>query len=1427
MHVDEAKEESSYTNVSYYDQSIEGTPKVPKLQRDFPKQMGKRKLHYGSHVWRNEEHERLTNNDPIQQKQSKGESSEREIERDIGYQFPQTEKPTDAPNHIVDESESMRRVQLNQNESLVLIAETLGSSIRKGFEMPKRDCLKFDGNPMNYPRFIANFKTNIEERELSPNVRLTYLIQFCTGTAKEAISNCVMLPENEAYSKAREILHNLYGQSHIITRAYIDKVTKGGIIRDGESEKLQQLARDMENCQINLTQLGCESEINAQSNLEKIVARLPRYLQAEWAKEAFTSLEKGKVPTFKDLTTYITVKSKLASSAFGQLIGSKPHDDKQKPRKQYGTSYMTGGERSILSCYFCKNTGHILEKCYLFRNENLESRKKFIHKEKLCNICFGKGHFAKQCRKRDRCMVAECGQRHHTLLHPIKSTSLKDSRDEDEEKSKEIVSQREAAGGQCTVTGAGRPGVRLRVIPIKVRSVDETREIETYALLDDGSDVSVCDSALVKKLGITGVPTTFSLTTVNGGTKNNCGEEVRLLVSDLNGSQEVDITRAWTVGKLPISKESIPTADDVAQWNHLEGLEFPELKNENVSIIIGSDVPEAHWVLDQRRGDRKEPYAVKTLLGWALMGPVGTETRREFQVNFIQNQDNCLKKQVERMMQIDFGENDNHLGKRMSLEDHRALRIMEDSVKKVDSHYEIALPWRSGKPALPNNRTMADKRLISLQTRLRKDPDLRERYRNVIEDYIEKGYAVKVTEENQSPLKLEESSNRVWYIPHHPVFHPQKPEKLRVVFDCAAKFKDTSLNEQLLQGPDLNNTLLGVLIRFREEPVAITSDVEAMFHQVRVTPQDCNALRFPWWPDADLALPPQEYMMKVHLFGATSSPSCASFALQRTAEDHKDMFDKEAVHTVKRNFYVDDCLKSVPSVETAKCLTSQLRELLAKGGFHLTKWASNSREVLASIPAVERAPSMVNLDFGSVSNSVALGVGWNVETDSFLFRISDGGKVKTRRAMLSFISSLYDPLGAAGPFVLHGRQLLQHLCRVDYDWDEEISEEDLAAWQSWQKLLSQLSNMTIPRCFKLNLTEKLHSVQLHSFSDASRLGYGAVSYLRIVDEDGKLNVSFVVGKARVTPMKQITIPRMELTAAVLATKLSRQVEEELEIQISDFFFWTDSMVVLQYINNESTRFQTFVANRLAVIHSFSKPSQWRYVDTNCNPADSASRGLKPTEVKKIDQWFNGPEFLRNEEDTWPKFPVDINIMADEQLEWRKNVHVNEILAKKQSLTTDDFLQYYSTWYALQKGVAWLIRFASLLKHRSREDEVASGPLKVSDIRTATDRIVRYLQQQEFTDELKALQTSSEKSSQHPFRGGVIKRSKLEKLNPILIDGVLRVGGRVERSIIPFNAKHPIILPQHHHVIDLIIRHYHTQEGHMGPTQVLATIRQMF
>ena len=198
-------------------------------------------------------------------------------------------------------------------------------------------------------------------------------------------------------------------------------------------------------------------------------------------------------------------------------------------------------------------------------------------------------------------------------------------------------------------------------------------------------------------------------------------------------------------------------------------------------------------------------------------------------------------------------------------------------------------------------------------------------------------------------------NGRVWYIPHHGVYHPQKPDKIRIVFDTSAEFKGESLNRHLQQGPDLTNSLNGVLCRFRKEPIAFTCDVEGMFHQVFVNPDYRNLLRFLWWDKGNVDSTPTKYRMTVHLFGATSSSGCANFTLKRTADDFEELFGSEPATFVKKDFYVDDGLKSVPSATEASALIKSTKSLLAKGGFNLHKFISNSKEVIEAIPKEQRA----------------------------------------------------------------------------------------------------------------------------------------------------------------------------------------------------------------------------------------------------------------------------------------------------------------------------------------------------------------------------------------------------------------------------------------------------------------------------------------
>ncbi|XP_063970833.1 uncharacterized protein LOC135157819 [Lytechinus pictus] len=387
--------------------------------------------------------------------------------------------------------------------------------------------------------------------------------------------------------------------------------------------------------------------------------------------------------------------------------------------------------------------------------------------------------------------------------------------------------------------------------------------------------------------------------------------------------------------------------------------------------------------------------------------------------------------------------------------------------------------------------------------------------------------------------------------------------------------------------------------------------------------------------------------MKVHVFGAVSSPSCANYALKRAAVDQADRFPEEVVRTVHQNFYVDDCLCSTSSVEEAVQLMSDLIEVCRGGGFHLTKWICNQQEVLKSVPSRERAKSIRGLDL-DIKNNVterALGIEWSTDDDTIGVKVDLKDRPCTRRGILSTVSSIYDPIGCVSPVILPAKQLLQVLCRSQLGWDEEIPLDISKKWQKWKAELLMLSQFKMPRCLKPSRFDA-EAVTLHHFCDASEKGYGTVSYLRWQKED-EIQMSLVTSKARVAPLKEVSIPRMELAAATLAVRINHMIREELEFPIDQTYFWTDSMSVLGYVTNQTARFKTFVANRVAVIRDRSEPRQWRYVESSMNPADSCSRGV---EVSKFLQWKackDGPEFLKNPDNEWMNkcevLPDDITV----------------------------------------------------------------------------------------------------------------------------------------------------------------------------------------
>ena len=935
---------------------------------------------------------------------------------------------------------------------------------------------------------------------------------------------------------------------------------------------------------------------------------------------------------------------------------------------------------------------------------------------------------------------------------------------------------------------------------------------------------------LFSALNATGKQRTVQLTTMHGVSQINVNAVADLVVTDMHGENSVCLPVTYTRDTIPVTHDQIPKREMIDRWSHLGSIaqQMPDYQPElGVGLLIGSNCPTAHEPLQVVPSQGNGPYAMLLRHGWTINGPTEVQLSGSQMIscNWIALQgieyanEVILPEAIVKVLQRDFSEYSDCSvdgeDRGFSVNDAKFMKLMNDNVKLDDGHYVLPLPFK-GNPSLPNNKSQALKRAQQQKSKMMRDSTYHQYYVDFMTDILQKGYAEPV------PVDLKSEDGCIWYLPHHGVYHPRKPGKLRVVFDCSAKFNGNSLNDVLLQGPNLTSTLIGVLTRFRENPVAFMADVQAMFYQVRVPPEHYTFLRFFWWPGGDLHQPMKEYYMRVHLFGAVSSPSVCNFALKRVAVDHK--LSSKVESAITEHFYVDDCLMSVEDESLAIELIRSLRSACYLGGFNLTKFTSNSPGVMESIPLEDRSKEQrISIDYNDKELlEHALGIQWNTKTDTFSFSISLPTKPFTRRGVLSMISSIYDPLGFIAPLMLPMKRILQDMCRVtSLTWDDPLPSDIQADCEKWMNAIECMDAVHVPRCLKpLKCISPQFQIQMHTFCDASAYGYGAVIYLRFYD-GSSCQVSFLIGKSRVAPIKEskTTIPRLELTAATVGVNIAVMMTKELRLPIQEIFFHTDSTIVLHYIHNECKRFPVFVANRVQRIRQCSQPSQWRYVGSAENPADDASRGK--FELSSKSRWLSGPEFLLKPESEWPEQPNAFPSQCDENSCFA--TEPNAVDQNGQAM--DTLLAHYSDWFKLKKACAVYMSLAKILKQRCQGTNGVStdfNPFTVENVNEAEVAIFKYIQRVDFKNEMMLLDQGNERG-----RVRISKKSPIYKLNPYMSMGLLRVGGRLAKASLSNDAMHPVILPKRGHVTELIIRNCHERLAHAGRNHVLSLVREKF
>ncbi|XP_075162954.1 uncharacterized protein LOC142235578 [Haematobia irritans] len=816
-----------------------------------------------------------------------------------------------------------------------------------------------------------------------------------------------------------------------------------------------------------------------------------------------------------------------------------------------------------------------------------------------------------------------------------------------------------------------------------------------------------------------------------------------------------------------------------------------------IDILLGSDV----YGEIMKSNSIKFPnsiYLQESYFGWLISGPIGKPyTTSTLAIN-------CCN--LENQLRLFWEQEELSETKQLSIEEEDCESYFSKTcIRTPDGRYEVHLPFKSllkgnNEPVFQNTDYLALQRLKKLETSFKFRPQFAKAYKDFMAEYEALNHMEKV---GTYPRDLPAN---IYILPHHGVLRESSTTtKLRVVFDGSSRVApQASLNEELASGPPLQNDLPTIITRWRRFQISFTADLEKMFRQIKVCKDhqkyQCILWRDPCNNNINI------YKLKTVTYGTTSAPFLAIRVLKQIAKDGKDDYPL-ASRVIDSDTYVDDVISGCDTVEEAAKLTRQLVLLLGKAGFTLRKWSSNSDKLLSTIPSEFRTTSS-SFPIQNTEMVKALGLSWDPKSDHFYFKVNYSFCDKiTKSVVLSDSARLFDPLGWLAPTTIIAKIMFQHLWREGLDWTDPLPKNLHDEWSKYRVALKDIEKLSLPRWF---LCQSTSSAELHTFCDASKVAFAAAVYLRVVTVDGSIHVCLVQSKTKVAPLKVQTIPKLELCAAVLGAKLLSKVKSCIGLNIENVNFWSDSTTVLTWIKTQSSQLPVYEANRVSQIQRLTNISEWRYVSSTDNPADCATRGLLPKDLKACNIWWQGPNWLTENEETWPvnKFKSNMQPAAIKPTVYS---FATTKLTKPSSSEYPDLLLRYSSFNKLQRVTAYILRFynnikASISKRLGSKLQTISGCLQSFELTCSRLLLVKMCQRISFKDDLACFK------SKLPLPAN----SRIIKLQPFLDEhGVIRVGGRIKNADLSFEKKHPILLTKTDPISTLIFAEAHYKTLHGG------------
>ena len=1277
--------------------------------------------------------------------------------------------------------------QLINSEAAVFIDEhdrNKDSLVKlKRFEM-----WKFNGDVRKYGQWKRDFVTHVRPA-LGVNQEVLAL-KSCVEA--NVMNEFDMLGDDSVKVWAR--LDEKYGNKRKLIELIVNEIKCLQPLNN--TMKTVEMIDTVLRARMELEYLGALHEMNNTVMLSELEKKLGSKYKEEWVKEWVHGTNKTRFDDnpFELFIEFLsTVKSRLeyehgdlrttGNTCFGRTHATD-------------VTEMQDNHRRPNCPLHPQNSGHPIWRCFQFKSMDDKEKSQVVKENSLCVQCLSWCEPGVCMHPLFKCKIDSCEEKHHTLLHSAISSGI-------------TLTSIVSTSAICAVTGSVIKPCLLQFQVITIaNTIENEKNKQTATLWDSGSTLSLIKQSLAKSLKLTGTPVEIFLSKVGGQS-----ERLKTMLYDVDLVSAQDSRyRIQAVGITQITNDIEQV--EMCKLAALFGMNLSEItyltSGQDIDLLVGWEHSNLHPQVIRSSGDL---LLMSNKFGKIISGthPSLTDTLKKTvntnSISVLHIGHKRLEPDFFSLEQMGVhcrpkcgGCRCGHCAPGSSI-----LTLLEESELKMISEnlsYDHSLkrwiftyPWIKDPKLLPNNKNIAIAKLKATERRLSRLPkEYSAMYVDCMNDMVKRGVAREISNDDLSSYQGPQ-----FYISHHEIIKPQSlSTPCRIVFNSSSNDLGHVINDYWAKGADVLNPLLSVLQRFREEKLALCGDISKMYHQILTTLPD-HFTHLYLWRNLDPGSEMKTYAMTVLNMGDRPSQCAAIVSLQKTADFMQDELP-ESVRVIKENSYLDDIVDSVSDYEQVDQRTREIENIIKLGSFSIKRWH------VSGIVAPDESDRWQRI----------LGLNWDKRDDIFQVKLSYNNqngsssaddnvpKVLTKRSLLSKLNRVYDPLGFVSPVTIKGKFLLRQLWAAEpkLRWDCPIPDEFKEGWLHLLHELRRLEEVSFKRCLKPDQVQGKPVLVL--FSDFGKLGFDAVAYVRWELENGVHESRLLMAKNRVSPLKTLTTPRGELCGAVLQARIRSFISKYSRFEFERIYHLVDSEVVRSYIINESSKFNIFVANRIAEINDLTdnKTDEWYHLPRKFNIADAPTKGLTPEQIGIKSEWQCGPEFLKFPEDQWP-ISQEVHTNISDLPDYSRPVFTAVVRTKQPFINISQFSRYRQ----LLRVTARLMKLQANGNLQKRSLFPMANEITVDEIYQAETYWIKYVQSEIMTK----------------YAAG-----HYVKLGAVFTDGIIYVGKRTTNwNAATWNNQLFILLPSDHPFTTLYALSSHWRSGHLGIAAGIAMVRSKF